>query len=688
MSWRVFNAVVGTGVFCFFGSSVRAQPCQTIGSDAVKVVVDMDAEKPGCQSEIKVRADENITIRVSVYIFDPRGQAQIWDIGYLGGLDRGISFGHVPRFGNAGSVASVTGVLGQPVHPANTGMILEAPGLDPMFVGPEIQYIEVSPTIAKPGVISAQPADAVFHVDITITDGRPRDSFRFFVGDLVALWSRGQGSFSTQGALSLDTGGDVDADLTETVAGLDADASVPVPPAAYRVDFVDGPGGAMIKLGCGPFGDANGDDVVDILDILCVLDGFQGVSDHCSLRSMDLWPCDGDDVIDLGDIISVLDAFSGRDKCCGVICGGVAGIACDDDAFCKMRIGACERLDSLGMCRPLTSICPEFLDPVCGCDGETYNNECESDAAGVSLAYRGECKEPCGGVAGVLCDDGEFCKFARGTCEVSDNQGVCTEIPTGCPDVRDPVCGCDGVTYGNECEAHAASVSVDRRGACETTCGRSGVAPCDVGEFCKFPDHTCDVTDAQGVCIEIPEGCVTTLWDPVCGCDGVTYGQRCDADAAGVSVDHRGECVAVCGGFAGIPCGDERQFCKLNVGECCCDFQGVCTDIPKGCPDNWDPVCGCDGVTYGNECEADTLGVSVDYLGECGPRCRPIDDTCDDGQFCEIADGLCDVTALGVCRSICLGIFEPVCGCNGISYANRCDAEAAGVLIDRPGECG
>ena len=72
----------------------------------------------------------------------------------------------------------------------------------------------------------------------------------------------------------------------------------------------------------------------------------------------------------------------------------------------------------------------------------------------------------------------------------------------------------------------------------------------------------------------------------------------------------------VCGGIAGIPC-DPGEFCKLPQGGCCCDFQGICTPIPAECITLFDPVCGCDGVTYGNECEADAAGVSIAHYGRC-----------------------------------------------------------------------
>ena len=153
-------------------------------------------------------------------------------------------------------------------------------------------------------------------------------------------------------------------------------------------------------------------------------------------------------------------------------------------------------------------------------------------------------------------------------------------------------------------------------------CGGFAGVSCGANEYCNYgSDAMCGAGDAQGKCELRPEVC-TDHYQPVCGCDGQTYDNKCFAAAAGVNVDHDGPCAQVCGGIAHIPCEDPDEFCKTAPGECCCDFQGVCTPIPDGCGGVYDPVCGCDGVTYGNECEADAAAVSVNYEAACGTgRC-------------------------------------------------------------------
>lgn len=145
-------------------------------------------------------------------------------------------------------------------------------------------------------------------------------------------------------------------------------------------------------------------------------------------------------------------------------------------------------------------------------------------------------------------------------------------------------------------------------------CGGAGDAPCAEGQFCKQVTRICAGADAVGVCTDMPDVC-TLVSSPVCGCDDVTYGNPCLADDAGVSVAHFGACGEACGGMAGDTCLD-GQFCKLETGSCEA-ADGVCTDIPDVCIEILQPVCGCNGTTYSNECIAEVAGVSIDHDGEC-----------------------------------------------------------------------
>ena len=62
-------------------------------------------------------------------------------------------------------------------------------------------------------------------------------------------------------------------------------------------------------------------------------------------------------------------------------------------------------------------------------------------------------------------------------------------------------------------------------------------------------------------------------------------------------------------------CGDEGLYCSKSPGEC--DGEGECRTRPEICTADWNPVCGCDGETYGNACGAASAGQSVAYDGEC-----------------------------------------------------------------------
>jgi len=317
-------------------------------------------------------------------------------------------------------------------------------------------------------------------------------------------------------------------------------------------------------------------------------------------------------------------------ECCLPSCDGKE---CGDDG-CGGSCGDCPQ--ELPFCN-VEFICDEKCESDCNVEGESNCQGTSGYKKCQKVANTVDCFQfkLFGCAAGTKCNpDKGICecqpKCAGKDCGPDGCGGECGKCPAGvgweCTNDQKCICPCTGMPYNPVCDP-LTETTYDN--ACKAEC--AGIVDIDKGA-CPTCEDKCTADEL--------------LAKPYCGTDGKTYATFCDLKCT-IGDDN---CIK-----------DKCTQIKY-AGECkfpCCKEQG--------CPPDYNPICGTDGVTYCNMC---TLLLCP---GAGNPEYACVGECVDDKTCPECTD---DCT--------------PVCGKLGTTrktFGNECLMQCAGAEFKWDGDC-